>query len=113
MKFDSLVLVINCGSSSVKFSVLDSKTCEVAISGIADGIDTAHPQLQVGKEPAMSLAENNHTCALAAIAAELKKRDLLDAIALVGHRIAHGGSEFSEAAICIFRPIMNTDSGST
>ena len=99
MKFDSLVLVINCGSSSVKFSVLDSKTCEVVISGMADGIDTAHPQLQVGKEPAMSLPENNHTCALAAIAAELKKRDLLDAIALVGHRIAHGGSEFSEAVI--------------
>ncbi len=51
MKFDSLVLVINCGSSSVKFSVLDSKTCEVVISGMADGIETAHPQLQVGKEP--------------------------------------------------------------
>lgn len=47
----------------------------------------------------MSLAENNLTCALAAIAEELKKRDLLDAIALVGHRIAHGGSEFSEAVI--------------
>ncbi|WP_234920394.1 hypothetical protein, partial [Aeromonas veronii] len=40
MKFDSLVLVINCGSSSVKFSVLDSKTCEVVISGMADGIET-------------------------------------------------------------------------
>ncbi|MGL5305282.1 MAG: propionate/acetate kinase, partial [Aeromonas veronii] len=82
MKFDSLVLVINCGSSSVKFSVLESQSCEVVISGMADGIETAHPQLQVGKEPAMSLPENNHTCALAASAAELKKRDLLDAIAL-------------------------------
>ncbi|MFQ2907960.1 propionate kinase [Aeromonas allosaccharophila] len=99
MKFDSLVLVINCGSSSVKFSVLESQSCEVVISGMADGIETAHPQLQVGKEPAMSLPENNHTCALAAIATELKKRDLLDAIVLVGHRIAHGGSEFSEAVI--------------
>ncbi|MGL4916731.1 MAG: propionate/acetate kinase, partial [Aeromonas allosaccharophila] len=52
MKFDSLVLVINCGSSSVKFSVLDSQSCEVVISGMADGIETTHPQLQVGKEPA-------------------------------------------------------------
>ncbi len=51
MKFDSLVLVINCGSSSVKFSVLESQSCEVVISGMADGIETAHPQLQVGKEP--------------------------------------------------------------
>ncbi|WP_148610615.1 propionate kinase [Aeromonas sobria] len=99
MKFDSLVLVINCGSSSVKFSVLDSQSCEVVISGMADGIETAHPQLKVDKEPVTPLPENSHTCALAAIAAELKKRDLLDAIALVGHRIAHGGSEFSEAVI--------------
>ncbi|EKP0259041.1 propionate kinase [Aeromonas sobria] len=99
MKFDSLVLVINCGSSSVKFSVLDSQSCEVVISGMADGIETAHPQLKVDKEPVTPLAENSHTCALAAIAAELKKRELLDDIALVGHRIAHGGSEFSEAVI--------------
>ncbi|MGL5607806.1 MAG: hypothetical protein ACRDDN_07030, partial [Aeromonas veronii] len=42
MKFDSLVLVINCGSSSVKFSVLESQSCEVVISGMADGIETAH-----------------------------------------------------------------------
>ncbi|WP_429024569.1 propionate kinase [Aeromonas veronii] len=99
MKFDSLVLVINCGSSSVKFSVLDSKTCEVVICGMADGIETEHPQLTIDKNPATPLPENNHSCALAAIAEELKLRGLLDAITLVGHRIAHGGNEFSEAAI--------------
>ncbi|QPR56643.1 propionate kinase [Aeromonas allosaccharophila] len=99
MKCDSLVLVINCGSSSVKFSVLDSKTCEVVISGMADGIETEHPQLKIDKNPATPLPENNHSCALAAIAEELKLRGLLDAITLVGHRIAHGGNEFSEAAI--------------
>lgn len=99
MKSDTLVLVINCGSSSVKFSVLDSANCDVVLSGIADGIETAQPQLKVDKQPAMPLAENSHTCALAAIAAELQNRGLLDAIALVGHRIAHGGSEFSEAVL--------------
>ncbi|MGL6419362.1 hypothetical protein ACSZMW_16940 [Aeromonas allosaccharophila] len=51
MKFDSLVLVINCGSSSVKFSVLDSQSCEVVISGMADGIETTIPNCKWVKSP--------------------------------------------------------------
>jgi len=35
-----VVLVINCGSSSVKFSVLDAASCEALITGIADGVNT-------------------------------------------------------------------------
>lgn len=35
-----VVLVINCGSSSIKFSVLDASDCEVLMSGIADGINS-------------------------------------------------------------------------
>lgn len=34
-----VVLVINCGSSSIKFSVLDAANCEVLMAGIADGIN--------------------------------------------------------------------------
>ncbi|MDR6016582.1 hypothetical protein NQD90_07535, partial [Escherichia coli] len=30
-----VVLVINCGSSSIKFSVLNASDCEVLMSGIA------------------------------------------------------------------------------
>ncbi|TRK33852.1 acetate kinase [Salmonella enterica subsp. enterica serovar Derby] len=32
-----VVLVINCGSSSIKFSVLDVATCDVLMAGIEDG----------------------------------------------------------------------------
>lgn len=35
-----VVLVINCGSSSVKFSVLDAAGCDALMTGIADGINT-------------------------------------------------------------------------
>ncbi len=35
-----VVLVINCGSSSVKFSVLDAAGCDALLTGIADGINT-------------------------------------------------------------------------
>lgn len=35
-----VVLVINCGSSSIKFSVLDATHCDVLMAGIADGINS-------------------------------------------------------------------------
>ncbi len=35
-----VVLVINCGSSSVKFSVLDASSGDALLLGLADGINT-------------------------------------------------------------------------
>ena len=94
-----VVLVINCGSSSIKFSVLDASDCEVLMSGIADGINSENAFLSVnGGEPA-PLAHHSYEGALKAIAFELEKRNLNDSVALIGHRIAHGGSIFTESAI--------------
>lgn len=45
-----VVLVINCGSSSIKFSVLDTCDCEVLMSGIADGINSENAFLSVNGE---------------------------------------------------------------
>ena len=94
-----VVLVINCGSSSIKFSVLNASDCEVLMSGIADGINSENAFLSVnGGEPA-PLAHHSYEGALKAIAFELEKRNLNDNVALIGHRIAHGGSIFTESAM--------------
>ncbi|HCT1903005.1 TPA: propionate kinase [Klebsiella aerogenes] len=94
-----VVLVINCGSSSIKFSVLDAASCEVLMAGIADGINSENAFLSInGGEPA-KLALRSYEGALKAIAFELEKRDLVDSVALIGHRIAHGGSIFTESVI--------------
>ena len=94
-----VVLVINCGSSSVKFSVLDASACDALMTGIADGINTDNAFISVnGGEPAR-LAHHDYEGALAAIALELKKRDLMSSVALIGHRIAHGGDLFSESTL--------------
>ncbi|MGQ7073489.1 hypothetical protein ACUN90_17035, partial [Escherichia sp. SP-MK2] len=62
-----VVLVINCGSSSIKFSVLDASDCEVLMSGIADGINSENAFLSVnGGEPA-PLAHHSYEGALKAI----------------------------------------------
>ena len=99
MNADSVVLVINCGSSSIKFSVLDVGHCEEVLSGIADSIGSDNAFLVVDKTTRIALADSTYEAALAAIAGELDKRQLMDAVRLIGHRIAHGGDIFSDAVI--------------
>ncbi len=94
-----VVLTINCGSSSVKFSVLDAETCDVLLSGICEGINTERAFLTVNDGEPVILARQNYEDALSAISSELEKRNLIDSVAFVGHRIAHGGSLFSESVL--------------
>ncbi len=97
-----VVLVINCGSSSIKFSVLDVATCDVLMAGIADGMNTENAFLSInGDKPnkPINLSHSNYEDALKAIAFELEKRDLTDSVALIGHRIAHGGELFTQSVI--------------
>ncbi|MCR6708028.1 propionate kinase [Enterobacter bugandensis] len=94
-----VVLVINCGSSSVKFSVLDAAGCDALLTGIAEGINTEKAFISVNGGEPVRLAHQDYEGALAAIALELEKRDLMSSVALIGHRIAHGGDLFSESTL--------------
>lgn len=68
-----VVLTINCGSSSVKFSVLDAQTCDVLLSGICDGINTNAAFIKVNDGEPVLLALQSYEDALAAISVELEK----------------------------------------
>ncbi len=47
-----VVLVINCGSSSIKFSVLDAASCDCLLNGVAEGINAERASLSLnGGEP--------------------------------------------------------------
>ncbi|MCU6669698.1 propionate kinase [Enterobacteriaceae bacterium H4N4] len=94
-----VVLVINCGSSSVKFSVLDAANCDALVTGLADGVNTDNAFISVNGGEPVSLARKDYEGALAAIALALEKRDLMSSVALIGHRIAHGGSLFRESTL--------------
>ena len=76
-----VVLVINCGSSSVKFSVLDASNCDALMTGIADGINTEKAFISVNGGEPVTLAHHDYEGALAAIALELEKRDLMSSVA--------------------------------
>lgn len=99
MTLNPTVLVINSGSSSIKFSVLTVSNYETIVSGIADGIGTEKPFLRIDKVTQFQLAKWNYADALAAIADELEKRGVNKSISLIGHRIAHGGEIFSESVL--------------
>lgn len=94
-----VVLVINCGSSSVKFSVLDANSCDALMTGIAEGINTEKAFISVNGGEPVRLAHQDYEGALTAIALELEKRNLMSSVALIGHRIAHGGNLFSESTL--------------
>ena len=94
-----VILTINCGSSSVKFSVLDAQTCDVLLSGICEGINTDTTFITVNNGEPVQLPLQNYEDALAAISLELEKRNLINSVDYIGHRIAHGGGIFKQSVL--------------
>ena len=94
-----VVLVINCGSSSIKFSVLDAASCDCLLNGVAEGINAERAFLSLNGGEPVALAQRGYEGALQAIAGALAQRDLIDSVALIGHRVAHGGERFKDAAL--------------
>lgn len=92
------ILVINCGSSSVKYALVPSDPAQPRISGKAERLGGDEARLK-GKdangEPfSHSLDGANHLEAIRAILELLADQPLL----AVGHRIVHGGERFTKAA---------------
>lgn len=102
-----VVLVINSGSSSIKFSVLDVDTHDVLLAGIAEGINTERAGLSINGGEASALSQPTYEVALQAISFELEKRNLIDSVALIGHRIAHGGDIFTQSVLITDSVIEN------
>jgi acetate kinase len=97
---ESHILVINNGSSSLKFSVLDPKSETVLSSGLGERIGTEECYLKlsdlekVKHEEKLPLAD--HRSALLRVIEILSKNGRFDCKA-IGHRVVHGGEYFREA----------------
>ena len=102
-----VVLVINCGSSSIKFSVLDAASCDCLLNGVAEGINAERASLSLNGGEPVALAQRGYEGALQAIAGALAQRDLIHSVALIGHRVAHGGDLFTESVIISEEVINN------
>lgn len=102
------VLVVNAGSSSLKYQLFDTSDGSVIAKGLCEriGIDGAitHKQLKSGKEYSAQLPMPNHTAAMTYVVEALTDADhgcvkSMDEIEAVGHRIVHGGAYFSESML--------------
>ena len=101
------VLVINCGSSSLKYQLIDSETEEALDVGICEriGIDGRLTHKPAGGEKIKTETEMpNHEVAIQVVLNELTDPeygviDNLEEIDAIGHRIVHGGEKFTEPVI--------------
>jgi len=92
------VLVLNCGSSSAKFAVINSATGEERISGIAQRLGSTSASLDwkfAGHKHSKVLHDSHHDAALREVGELLNEVGLADHVAGVGHRVVHGGARFS------------------
>jgi acetate kinase len=91
------VLVINCGSSSVKFALIDTVTAESLITGLVECLNTADAELSWkfdGQQATKALPDANLVAGLSEVIAVLPS----DAeVVAVGHRVVHGAEAFAES----------------
>lgn len=100
---DGLVLVLNCGSSSIKFALFDAAEAPLsrkpAWNGKVDGISGPKPTFgETGIAPApLALdADEPYRAALAHIRARVLARLQGRRVLVVAHRVVHGGSRHFE-----------------
>ena len=101
------VLVINCGSSSLKYQLINSDTEAVLAKGLCEriGIDGRLVYQPAGGEKEVSdLAMPTHTEAIQFVINALTNAETgvvksLEEIDAVGHRLVHGGEKFACSAV--------------
>ncbi len=96
------VLVINCGSSSLKFAVMNPVTEEESINGIAERMGSSEASITWkinGNKTTQQLGEADHDAAIEALLGLLRDNNLMDSITAVGHRVVHGGETFTQSCL--------------
>jgi acetate kinase len=97
------IVIINSGSSSIKFQLIEMPTRTVICSGMIDriGLDTSNITYKTSKDSIEeSIPIPNHRIGLEKIAELLMDKNVgviksTQEIDVVGHRVVHGGASFS------------------
>ncbi len=102
------ILVINCGSSSLKYQLIDSESEAVLAKGLCERIGIAGSaithQAGEGDKVKTEIDMPDHTKAVAAVIDKLTDPQVgvvtsLDEIGAIGHRIVHGGEDFASSVV--------------
>lgn len=102
------ILVINCGSSSLKYQLIDMNTGEVLAKGLAEriGINDSLLTHQVINKDKVKIKKdmNDHKDAIKLVLDALTDNEIgiihnMSEIDAVGHRIVHGGEMFTDSVL--------------
>ena len=100
------ILIINAGSSSLKYQLMDPNTGDVAAKGLCERIyiDGRLTHKVGDKKVVKDIPMPSHSEAIAAVLEILVDAEhgvikSVDEIDAVGHRVLHGGMEFSDSCI--------------
>ena len=117
-----LILVINSGSSSLKFALFSLSERKPLASGLAERLGQPDATIRFdidGTKNKFPLAQTNHQGAVDSLMAFLKEHGWFEAVAAVGHRVVNGGERFTSSQIvtddamieeigsCPFAPLHN------
>ena len=100
-----LVLVLNCGSSSLKFAILDAVNGDEYLSGLAECFHLPEARIKWkidgGKQEAELGAGAAHSEALNFIVNTIlaQKPELSAQLTAIGHRIVHGGEKYTSSVV--------------
>lgn len=102
---DMNILVVNAGSSSLKYQLIDSVTSEVKAKGLCERIGLEgslieHKQLVLGLKTKYEAPMKDHADAMKLVVKYLTDAEYgcisdMSEIGAIGHRVVHGGSYFS------------------
>nr|WP_301288394.1 acetate/propionate family kinase [Natronospira proteinivora] len=95
------MLIMNAGSSSIKFAVFHSREEEAEWRGQVEGLGGSSPVLTVkargsDKPTSHSLADADHEAAIKALLGWLEDNVGHSALKAAGHRVVHGGQQYAE-----------------
>jgi acetate kinase len=114
------ILIINCGSSSLKYGYFDTQQEANNVEGIVERIGLENTRMTFSSKKnkiSRELGSIDHSGALGAMAEMLTDHDTgvindLNELTVVGHRVVHGGDKYSNAVIINKEVIEDIDKNS-
>ncbi|NOI13272.1 acetate kinase [Vibrio hepatarius] len=99
-----LVLVLNCGSSSLKFAIVDAANGDEHLTGLAECLHLPEARIKWkldGKHEAQLGEGAAHDEALSFIVETIlaSKPELAEQLKAIGHRVVHGGEKFTKSVL--------------
>ena len=101
------IFVVNAGSSSLKYQLIDMENEKVLAKGLCERIGVtgaithkaADGRVYKAETPMPTHSEAFEAVVYAMTKSEAKVIDSLDEVSAIGHRIVHGGEEFNKSAL--------------